>query len=82
MGHFQYYQVFSLTILLAMHSCYMRPNNTKCAVCLQEVKGIHASGQTNEFNELGTVGRDGDSSELKKRGLCLVPLSMLSKYLG
>ncbi|XP_052208208.1 vascular-related unknown protein 1-like [Diospyros lotus] len=60
----------------------MPPKEKGSMDILEEVKGIHASGQTNEFNELGTVGRDGDSSELKKRGLCLVPLSMLSKYLG
>ncbi|KAI4322806.1 hypothetical protein L6164_022466 [Bauhinia variegata] len=39
------------------------------------------SGQY-EREELGSNGRDSDCTELKKRGLCLVPLSMVVKYLG
>ncbi|CAL5402820.1 unnamed protein product [Camellia sinensis] len=42
----------------------------------------NTSGQTDGRSELGIVGRDSDYTELKKRGLCLVPLSMLSNYLG
>ncbi|KAL7186480.1 hypothetical protein ACSBR2_028266 [Camellia fascicularis] len=42
----------------------------------------NTSGQTDERSELGIVGRDSDYTDLKKRGLCLVPLSMLSNYLG
>ncbi|KAA8523714.1 hypothetical protein F0562_010137 [Nyssa sinensis] len=39
-------------------------------------------GQTGERSELGGIGRDGDHSELKKKGLCLVPVSMFSNYLA
>ncbi|KAJ7948467.1 putative CTD small phosphatase-like protein 2 [Quillaja saponaria] len=44
----------------------------------------NGSGQTNDQrNEFGFDGRDdGDRTELKKRGLCLVPLSMIVNYLG
>ncbi|XP_057506385.1 vascular-related unknown protein 4-like isoform X3 [Actinidia eriantha] len=44
----------------------------------------NTSGQTFErsSSELGMVGRDSDYTELKKRGLCLVPVSMLANYLG
>ncbi|KAI6687448.1 hypothetical protein NL676_024276 [Syzygium grande] len=40
------------------------------------------SGQRDEISiDLGYVGRGGSNfSELKKRGLCLVPLSMMVKY--
>ena len=31
---------------------------------------------------MGFIGRDSDCAELKKRGLCLVPLSMIVDYLG
>ncbi|XP_058068902.1 vascular-related unknown protein 1-like [Magnolia sinica] len=36
--------------------------------------------QTDERNEMDFVGKE--STELKKRGLCLVPLSVLLNYLG
>ncbi|XP_057506384.1 vascular-related unknown protein 4-like isoform X2 [Actinidia eriantha] len=50
---------------------------------ISEEKG-NTSGQTFErsSSELGMVGRDSDYTELKKRGLCLVPVSMLANYLG
>ncbi|KAI8006152.1 hypothetical protein LOK49_LG07G03317 [Camellia lanceoleosa] len=48
---------------------------------ISEEKG-NTSGQTDERSELAIVGRDSDYTELKKRGLRLVPLSMLSNYLG
>ncbi|XP_022717685.1 uncharacterized protein LOC111276144 [Durio zibethinus] len=43
-----------------------------------------ASGQIDERNgdELGFNGRENDGTELKKKGLCLVPLSMVVHYLG
>ncbi|KAK6269750.1 hypothetical protein POUND7_006855 [Theobroma cacao] len=42
-----------------------------------------ASGQIDERNdELGLIGREDDGTELKKMGLCLVPLSMVVHYLG
>lgn len=40
---------------------------------LQKNKGSGSSGQTDERN---------DETELKKKGLCLVPLSMVVQYLG
>ncbi|KAK9269148.1 hypothetical protein L1049_000917 [Liquidambar formosana] len=40
------------------------------------------SGDTDQRSELGSIGRDSDSTKLKKKGLCLVPLSMLTNYLG
>ncbi|XP_030542823.1 vascular-related unknown protein 4-like [Rhodamnia argentea] len=42
------------------------------------------SGQNDEISiDLGFVGRgNGNFSELKKRGLCLVPMSMMMKYRG
>ncbi|XVF77591.1 hypothetical protein PTKIN_Ptkin14bG0057600 [Pterospermum kingtungense] len=42
-----------------------------------------ASGQTDETNEeVGFIGRENNGTEPKKRGLCLVPLSMVAQYLG
>ncbi|KAJ7981599.1 putative CTD small phosphatase-like protein 2 [Quillaja saponaria] len=40
------------------------------------------SGQIAERNELDFKGREKDCIELKERGLCLVPLSMIVNYLG
>ncbi|XP_057950804.1 vascular-related unknown protein 4-like [Malania oleifera] len=41
-----------------------------------------ASRQMDEKSEeFGFVGRDGDCRDLKKRGLCVVPLSLLASYL-
>ncbi|PIA31955.1 hypothetical protein AQUCO_04700076v1 [Aquilegia coerulea] len=34
------------------------------------------------INELGPFGRENEFTQLKKRGLCLVPLSMLVNYIG
>ncbi|KAK7257329.1 hypothetical protein RIF29_31215 [Crotalaria pallida] len=49
---------------------------------LQE-KGNNTSGQRDEERkEMNFNGRDSDCTELKKRGLCLVPLSMVVNYLG
>ncbi|PSS06157.1 H/ACA ribonucleoprotein complex subunit like [Actinidia chinensis var. chinensis] len=44
----------------------------------------NTSDQTFErsSSELGMVGRDSDYTELQKKGLCLVPVSMLANYLG
>ncbi|XWS09844.1 hypothetical protein CRYUN_Cryun39dG0024400 [Craigia yunnanensis] len=36
--------------------------------------------ETND--ELGFIGRENDGTKLKKRGLCLVPLSVVVHYLG
>ncbi|XVF70555.1 hypothetical protein PTKIN_Ptkin11bG0171100 [Pterospermum kingtungense] len=49
----------------------------------QEIKGSD-SGQIIEKrnDELGFIERENDGTELKKRGLCLVPLSMVVQYLG
>ncbi|GMY31388.1 Lysine-specific demethylase [Fagus crenata] len=41
-----------------------------------------ASGQIYERSELGFIGRDSDCTELKKKGLCLLPLSMVVNYFG
>lgn len=43
---------------------------------LQEKRSSHR--ETNERDE----DRSDDCTELKKRGLCLVPLSMIVNYLG
>ncbi|KAL2331591.1 hypothetical protein Fmac_019172 [Flemingia macrophylla] len=40
------------------------------------------SGERGERKELSFNGRDNDHTELKKKGLCLVPLSMIVKYVG
>ncbi|KAI4322807.1 hypothetical protein L6164_022466 [Bauhinia variegata] len=51
----------------------------------KEVEFSQENGSTSgqyEREELGSNGRDSDCTELKKRGLCLVPLSMVVKYLG
>ncbi|XP_043689814.1 vascular-related unknown protein 4-like isoform X2 [Telopea speciosissima] len=40
------------------------------------------SKQIDERNELGFIGTENYCTELKKRGLCLVPISMLTNYLG
>ncbi|XWS51919.1 hypothetical protein CRYUN_Cryun11dG0023200 [Craigia yunnanensis] len=48
----------------------------------QEIKGS-APGQIDERNdESGFIRTENDGTELKKRGLCLVPLSMAVHYLG
>ncbi|XVF03953.1 hypothetical protein REPUB_Repub05bG0038100 [Reevesia pubescens] len=50
----------------------------------KEIKGSD-SGQIDKRNddELGFIGRENDGTEeLKKRGLCLVPLSVVVDYLG
>ncbi|CAK9150274.1 unnamed protein product [Ilex paraguariensis] len=39
-------------------------------------------GQTEESIQSDNIGTDSDHTELKKRGLCLVPLSMLANYFG
>ncbi|KAL3576806.1 hypothetical protein D5086_022089 [Populus alba] len=41
-----------------------------------------ASGQIDMRSDLGFILRESDSTELQKRGLCLVPLSMAVNYLG
>ncbi|KAM1256440.1 hypothetical protein PS2_030351 [Malus domestica] len=41
-----------------------------------------ASGRVDERNESGFIGRESDCTELKKRGLCLVPFSMVANYFG
>ncbi|CAL9017514.1 unnamed protein product [Prunus brigantina] len=40
------------------------------------------SGLVDERNELGFIGRENDCTDLKKRGLCLVPFSMVANYFG
>ncbi|OIW21030.1 hypothetical protein TanjilG_28256 [Lupinus angustifolius] len=42
----------------------------------------NTSEQRDEREELSLNGKDSECTELKKRGLCLVPLSMLANYLG
>ena len=45
--------------------------------------GHYSELQTDEGGELNFNGENNiDCSELKKRGLCLVPLSMLVNYYG
>lgn len=46
---------------------------------LQEKGSV--SRQIDERTEVGLTGRDSDRTELKKRGLCLVPLSSIH-FLG
>ncbi|XP_020201985.1 vascular-related unknown protein 4 [Cajanus cajan] len=41
----------------------------------------NTSGERDERKEVYFNGRDNDHAELKKKGLCLVPLSMIVKYL-
>ncbi|OVA16183.1 hypothetical protein BVC80_8519g17 [Macleaya cordata] len=44
---------------------------------------IELQNRDEERNEiLSSMGRENECTELKKRGLCLVPLSMLVNYLG
>ncbi|KAK4576254.1 hypothetical protein RGQ29_026989 [Quercus rubra] len=52
----------------------IRNNNTG----ISQEKSV--SGQIDERS--GPSGRDSDCTELKNRGLCLVPLSMLVNYFG
>ncbi|XP_021807345.1 uncharacterized protein LOC110751221 isoform X2 [Prunus avium] len=40
------------------------------------------SGLVDERNELGFIGRESDCTDLKKRGLCLVPFSVVANYFG
>ncbi|KAF8391503.1 hypothetical protein HHK36_023808 [Tetracentron sinense] len=49
------------------------------------ISGHYSELQTDEINEMGFIGRDNDCTEvteLNKRGLCLVPLSMVVNYFG
>ncbi|KAG2682189.1 hypothetical protein I3843_11G181100 [Carya illinoinensis] len=55
-------------------------NDTDHANISQE-KVVGTSGQIDERSEVRFVGRDSDCTELKKKGLCLVPLSMIVNYL-
>ncbi|KAF8409523.1 hypothetical protein HHK36_005600 [Tetracentron sinense] len=48
----------------------------------ETMSGHYSEQQTDEKNKLAFNGNDSDCMELKKRGLCLVPLSMLLNYLG
>lgn len=65
-----------------MYKMEMRPKEQKDNIGIYEKKG-NVSSQANERNEVGFVGREsGPNTELKKRGLCLVPMSMLVNYLG
>ncbi|KAI4333824.1 hypothetical protein L6164_018585 [Bauhinia variegata] len=57
---------------------FNKPNQEE--VDFSQEKGS-TSGQY-ERQELGFKGRDSDCTELKKKGLCLVPSSMVVKYLG
>ncbi|KAL6314200.1 hypothetical protein AAG906_011948 [Vitis piasezkii] len=57
-------------------------NPKEKAIDISKEKGS-SYRQTNERgDEVGFIGRDSDCTELKKRGLCLVPLSMIVDYLG
>ncbi|KAA8526493.1 hypothetical protein F0562_008304 [Nyssa sinensis] len=42
----------------------------------------HSQQQTDERDEKNFDGKNNDCTDLKKRGLCLVPLSMFVNYLG
>ncbi|KAL5548277.1 hypothetical protein UlMin_003508 [Ulmus minor] len=51
---------------------------------MSEERGRRTSGQIDERidEETGFTGTESDFTELKKKGLCLVPLSMIVNYLG
>ncbi|KAF5478848.1 hypothetical protein F2P56_005377 [Juglans regia] len=48
---------------------------------ISQEKVVGTSGQIDERSEVRFVGRDSDCTELKKKGLCLVPLSTIGNYL-
>ncbi|ONI13148.1 hypothetical protein PRUPE_4G205800 [Prunus persica] len=45
-------------------------------------KGSTSGLVVDERNELGFIGRESDCTDLKKRGLCLVPFSVVANYFG
>ncbi|XP_042509572.1 vascular-related unknown protein 1-like [Macadamia integrifolia] len=45
-------------------------------------QGKESKQQIDKRNEMGFIGTETYCTELKKRGLCLVPISMLTNYLG
>ncbi|KAM7277330.1 hypothetical protein ACFE04_019196 [Oxalis oulophora] len=45
-------------------------------------KGNTSTCTKRNYDEIGYLGRERDCTELKKRGLCLVPLSLVSNYFG
>ncbi|XP_061984660.1 vascular-related unknown protein 4 [Populus nigra] len=64
-----------------MISQYKRNTKQKDKMEISQDKGS-ASSQIDMRSDLGFILRESDSTELKKRGLCLVPLSMVVNYLG
>ncbi|XP_034912625.1 vascular-related unknown protein 4 isoform X1 [Populus alba] len=64
-----------------MISQYKRNTKQKDKTEISQDKGS-ASGQIDMRSDLGFILRESDSTELQKRGLCLVPLSMAVNYLG
>ncbi|KAK9133510.1 hypothetical protein Scep_013038 [Stephania cephalantha] len=43
---------------------------------------LHQQYHIDQMKERGFIGQESECTELKKRGLCLVPMSMLMNYLG
>ncbi|KAJ9153733.1 hypothetical protein P3X46_027144 [Hevea brasiliensis] len=76
-------KVYDLMMMNQLNkSTKQRQNMDISSPSLQE-KGRGSTRQIEDKSEdLSYIGRESDSTELRKRGLCLVPLSMVVNYFG
>ncbi|KAB5521651.1 hypothetical protein DKX38_025970 [Salix brachista] len=61
---------------------YRRNTNQKDNMEISLDKGSGSRQQVDKRNDFDFLGGGGDNTALKKKGLCLVPLSMVVNYLG
>ncbi|KAK3021269.1 hypothetical protein RJ639_047260 [Escallonia herrerae] len=85
-----------LMLCVCVHDCILNSINKKKGCYINQLdinqtdmkildsseeKGDTSSQTARRSDELGTVGRNSEYTELKRRGLCLVPVSTLANYL-
>ena len=61
-------------------SCYLLPNSRFFWILQDDESGSRQ--QVDKRSDFDFLGGGGDNTALKKKGLCLVPLSMVVNYLG
>ncbi|KAF9666946.1 hypothetical protein SADUNF_Sadunf16G0281500 [Salix dunnii] len=61
---------------------YKRNTNQKDSMEISLDEGSASRQQVDKRTDFGFIGGGSDNTALKKRGLCLVPLSMVVNYLG